>query len=151
MGSFMMFATPQKKVWPGWSLTPRSGAQKSGTGSGLNRDSGDGTAGKGKSISAIVEAAGTPNSGLVAENGGNEMLVEEARDPKSLAEKVLKLENEVCELYLVCRAFFSFWHLVCCLVLPFGGYLVIGIVAFGIFDMASFVGFYGFQLPKNWE
>lgn len=88
-----MFATPQKKVWSGWSLTPRSGAQKVGVGSCPNSDSG--ADGKGKSL--VV----TPNSGLVAGNGGNNVLVEAGGDTESLAENFSRLENEVCGLYLV--------------------------------------------------
>jgi hypothetical protein len=91
--SFVMFTTPQKKVWSGWSLTPGSGVQKIGFGSGPN--SGSGADGKGKSVVA------TPNSGLVAENGGNNVLVEAGGDTESLAENFSRLENEVCGLYLV--------------------------------------------------
>ena len=75
--------TPQKKAWSGWSsLTPR----KSALGSGQNPNSVDG--GKGKTV-AFVET--TPN----LENGGN-ILVDAAGDPELLAEKVSKLEIEVC-------------------------------------------------------
>ena len=75
--------TPQKKAWSGWSsLTPR----KSVLGSGQNPNSVD--AGKGKTV-AFVET--TPN----LENGGN-ILVDAAGDPELLAEKVSKLEIEVC-------------------------------------------------------
>lgn len=90
-----MFTTPQK-VWPGWSLTPRSGAQKIRVGSGPNHDSG--ADGKGKSLVA------TPNLGLGAKNGGNNVLVEAGGDTESLAENFSRLENEVCWLYLVYRA-----------------------------------------------
>jgi hypothetical protein len=46
----------------------------------------------------------TPNSGLGAENGGNNVLVEAGGDTESLAENFSRLQNEVCGLYLVYRA-----------------------------------------------
>ncbi|KAK1555010.1 hypothetical protein Q3G72_020403 [Acer saccharum] len=77
--------TPQKKVWSGWSLTPRS--EKNGTGSGSNAQNPnsstvDGTVEKGKSV-AFVEPV-TPQNGVG--------LVEH---PGSLADKISKLENEL--------------------------------------------------------
>ncbi|KAJ0043912.1 hypothetical protein Pint_18833 [Pistacia integerrima] len=79
--------TPQRKVWSGWSLTPRT--EKNGTGSGsngqnLNPSSVDGTVGKGKSV-AFVEPV-TPQNGV---GPGQEM--------ESLAEKISRLENELFE------------------------------------------------------
>jgi hypothetical protein len=93
--------TPQKKVWSGWSaLTPRSGGgtQKSALGSSLNPNSGD--AGKGKTV-AFVET--TPTLG----NGEN-IFVDAAGDPELLAEKVSKLETEVCGglTFFVCDLLF---------------------------------------------
>lgn len=77
--------TPQRKVWSGWSLTPRS--EKNGTGSGPNGQTpnpttADGIAGKGKSV-AFTEPK-TPLNGVGSVD-----------DMESLAEKALKLENEV--------------------------------------------------------
>lgn len=98
--SFVMF-TPQK-VWSGWPLTPKTGAQKGGAGSAPNPNSvapnlsrrGDGI--KGKTV-AFDETA-TPLSGTVVENGG-EMFVGSAEaaafDQEGLAEKISRLENEV--------------------------------------------------------
>ncbi|XP_031279264.1 protein CROWDED NUCLEI 1 [Pistacia vera] len=79
--------TPQRKVWSGWSLTPRT--EKNGTGSGsngqnLNPSSVDGTVGKGKGV-AFVEPV-TPQNGV---GPGQEM--------ESLAEKISRLENELFE------------------------------------------------------
>ncbi|KAG6618008.1 hypothetical protein I3842_Q135600 [Carya illinoinensis] len=71
----MMFARLQKKV--------------------LNPDSGDGTAGKGKGLAAFFEPTATPNSGFVPQNSGTDMFFEAAGDPQSLAENILKLENEL--------------------------------------------------------
>ncbi|KAF5479289.1 hypothetical protein F2P56_000123 [Juglans regia] len=86
-----MFTTPQK-LWPGWSLTPRTAGHKTATGSTLNQDSGEATAGKGKNAAALVEVSAAPNSCLVGENGG---FFEASGDPNSLVEKVSKLENEL--------------------------------------------------------
>ncbi|KAK9271917.1 hypothetical protein L1049_002283 [Liquidambar formosana] len=94
--------TPQRKVWSGWSLSPRTEPQKNANGSGSNsnpRDDGisDGTVVKGKNVS-FVEAA-TPPAGLVGENGG-EMVVGSggaAGDREAVVDKVLKLENELFE------------------------------------------------------
>ncbi|PQQ17103.1 protein CROWDED NUCLEI 1 [Prunus yedoensis var. nudiflora] len=70
--SFLMF-TPQR--WSGWSLTPKTGAEKTGTGSGSNMksgapnfNSGDGVVAKGKGLSLFEPR--TPASGSVLENGG---------------------------------------------------------------------------------
>lgn len=93
--------TPQK-VWSGWSVTPRTGTQKGGNGSGLNQksgapnsNSGDGVSAKGKGV-AFGDAA-TPPSGLVVENGGK-LLVGSGgvpMDREGMAHKVAELENEV--------------------------------------------------------
>lgn len=89
--------TPQRKVWSGWSLTPRSDAQKNAAGSGSNLSPrnggvGDGSVSKGKSA-AFVEPV-TPG-----ENGGNmvERPGEVASDLEALVAKVSKLESEIFE------------------------------------------------------
>ena len=100
--------TPQKKAWSGWSsLTPR----KSVLGSGQNPNSVD--AGKGKTV-AFVET--TPN----LENGGN-ILVDAAGDPELLAEKVSKLEIEVCGG----SNFFFLGCFCACACAIFGGFLLL--------------------------
>ncbi|EEF36393.1 DNA double-strand break repair rad50 ATPase, putative [Ricinus communis] len=79
--------TPQRKVWSGWSLTPRS--EKTGSGSdskmnGLNNvNSGDASVLKGKSV-AFAEPV-TPNGVGLALDG----------DDVGLVEKISKLENEL--------------------------------------------------------
>ncbi|KAA0039388.1 protein CROWDED NUCLEI 1 [Cucumis melo var. makuwa] len=95
--------TPQK-VWSGWPLTPKTGAQKTGAGSASNPNSvtpnlsrrGDGI--KGKTV-AFGETT-TPLSGALVENGG-EMFVESAEaaalDQEGLDEKISRLENELFE------------------------------------------------------
>lgn len=66
--------TPQRKVWSGWSLTPRSEAgQKNGSESGSDP--------KGKSVDFVEQV--TPNG------------VRPNLDGEDLADKVSKLENEV--------------------------------------------------------
>lgn len=96
-----------RKVWSGLSLTPRTGAQKSGTGSGLNQNSGtpnsnsgDGDVAKGKGV-AFVDAA-TPPSGLIVENGGKILVGsgEGAMDRDGLAKRISELENEVGYIYM---------------------------------------------------
>ncbi|KAJ7971189.1 Protein CROWDED NUCLEI 1 [Quillaja saponaria] len=93
-----------KKGWSGWSLTPKSGAQKSGNGLGSNPtfgsidpNSGDGTAVKGKGL-AFVEAA-TPASGSIVENGAKMLVAsgEAVMDREALVERSLKLEKELYE------------------------------------------------------
>nr|ADN34280.1 nuclear matrix constituent-like protein 1 [Cucumis melo subsp. melo] len=95
--------TPQK-VWSGWPLTPKTGAQKTGAGSASNPNSvtpnlsrrGDGI--KGKTV-AFGETT-TPLSGALVENGG-EMFVGSAEaaalDQEGLDEKISRLENELFE------------------------------------------------------
>ncbi|KAJ6421461.1 hypothetical protein OIU84_028773 [Salix udensis] len=66
--------TPQRKVWSGWSLTPRSETgQKNGSESGSDP--------KGKSVDFVEQV--TPNG------------VRPNLDGEDLADKVSKLENEV--------------------------------------------------------
>ncbi|XP_024022317.1 protein CROWDED NUCLEI 1 [Morus notabilis] len=91
----MMF-TPQK-VWSGWSLTPRTGAHKSGTGSGPNQNS-IGDAAKGKGI-ALGEAATPPPSGFAVENGGNALMGsgQPAADRDGLTQSISQIENELFE------------------------------------------------------
>ncbi|BFG26368.1 hypothetical protein CerSpe_126420 [Prunus speciosa] len=94
--------TPQR--WSGWSLTPKTGAEKTGTGSGSNMksgapnfNSGDGVVAKGKGLSLFEPR--TPASGSVLENGGN-MQVESGEgttDREELAQRVSELENELFE------------------------------------------------------
>ncbi|KAF9663949.1 hypothetical protein SADUNF_Sadunf17G0105300 [Salix dunnii] len=68
--------TPQRKVWSGWSLTPRSEAgQKNGSESGSDP--------KGKSVDFVEQV--TPNG------------VRPNLDGEDLADKVSKLENELFE------------------------------------------------------
>ncbi|KAJ8775371.1 hypothetical protein K2173_023136 [Erythroxylum novogranatense] len=84
--------TPQKKVWSGWSLTPRSGAPKNDDGSDpkvnlngpSNQKSGDGNVLKGKNVAFGGEPV-TPNGVGPIFDGG------------SLVDKVSKLENELFE------------------------------------------------------
>ncbi|KAH7532875.1 hypothetical protein FEM48_Zijuj04G0069000 [Ziziphus jujuba var. spinosa] len=95
--------TPQK-VWSGWSRTPRTGAQKSGTGSGLNQNSGtpnsnsgDGVVAKGKGV-AFAEAVTPPP--LVVENGGKILVGgsgDGSLDRDGLARRISELENELFE------------------------------------------------------
>lgn len=68
--------TPQKKVWSGWSLTPRSEA-------GQNNGSESGSDPKGKSVGFVEQV--TPNG------------VRPNLDGEYLADKVSKLENELFE------------------------------------------------------
>ncbi|TQD74391.1 hypothetical protein C1H46_040103 [Malus baccata] len=88
--------TPQR--WSGWSRTPRTGAEKTGTGSGApNSNSGDGIVAKGKGVNLFEPA--TPVSGSMLENVGK-MLVESggaATDREVLAHRVSELENELFE------------------------------------------------------
>lgn len=88
--------TPQR--WSGWSRTPRTGAEKTGTGSGApNSNSGDGIIAKGKGVNLFEPA--TPVSGSMLENVGK-MLVESggaATDREVLAHRVSELENELFE------------------------------------------------------
>ncbi|KAM1429184.1 hypothetical protein ACFX2I_045407 [Malus domestica] len=88
--------TPQR--WSGWSRTPRTGAEKTGTGSGApNSNSGDGIVAKGKGVNLFEPA--TPVSGSMLENVGK-MLVESggaATDREVLAHRVPELENELFE------------------------------------------------------
>ncbi|KOM36690.1 hypothetical protein LR48_Vigan03g007100 [Vigna angularis] len=72
--------TPQK-VWSGWSLTPnKSGVRgRTGSGSDLGPNSGDGASAKEKGIVAVVE------------NGGNNL------DREVLVERVSSLEKELYE------------------------------------------------------
>lgn len=96
--------TPQK-VWSSWSLTPKNGTQKSGTGSGSNPNSGtpnfnsrDVIISKGKGI-AYSEVV-TPSSGVAVENGGK-LLVGSGdlpMDREGLAQRIKDLENEVGEI-----------------------------------------------------
>ncbi|XAR71344.1 hypothetical protein NMG60_11028553 [Bertholletia excelsa] len=84
--------TPQK-VWPGWSLTPRSDKNGSGTGANTNSNHRNGeTAAKGKSI-AFVESTPPPSVGTLAENGGTNT----ALDCEAMVEKISKLETELFE------------------------------------------------------
>uniref|UniRef100_A0A803QKD4 Nuclear matrix constituent protein 1-like protein n=1 Tax=Cannabis sativa TaxID=3483 RepID=A0A803QKD4_CANSA len=86
--------TPQK-VWSSWSLTPRTGSRKSGTGSGLNPNSGDATKGKGI---AFLES-GSPPSGLVVQDGGNMLMGsgEADTDRDSMVQRISQIENELFE------------------------------------------------------
>lgn len=70
--------TPQK-VWSGWSLTPnKSGVRvRTGSGSDLGPNSGDGASAKEKGIVAVVE------------NGGSNL------DREVLVERLSSLEKEV--------------------------------------------------------
>ena len=104
--SFLMF-TPQR--WSGWSRTPITGAEKTGTGSGApNSNSGDGIVAKGKGVNLFEPA--TPVSGSMLENGGK-MLVESggaATDHEVLAHRVSELENEVGRVLVEsCDALFT--------------------------------------------
>ena len=96
MGIVAMF-TPQRKVWSGWSLTPRSGAQKDAAGSGSklsprNGGVGDGNVSKGKSAGFVEPVTPGENGGNMVDRPGEVALGREA-----LVEKVSKLENEVSE------------------------------------------------------
>ncbi|KAM6572861.1 hypothetical protein CsatA_016941 [Cannabis sativa] len=86
--------TPQK-VWSSWSLTPRTGSRKSGTGSGSNPNSGDATKGKGI---AFLES-GSPPSGLVVQDGGNMLMGsgEDDTDRDSMVQRISQIENELFE------------------------------------------------------
>ncbi|XP_057462621.1 nuclear matrix constituent protein 1-like [Actinidia eriantha] len=75
--------TPQRKVWSGWPLTPRS--EKNGSGSDPNSNPRNGDiVTKSKSV-AFVESTPPPTIG---ENGGT-------MDRDSMVEKISKLENEL--------------------------------------------------------
>lgn len=94
--------TPQR--WSGWSLTPRTGAEKTGTGSGKNMNSGNsnlnsGDGAKGKGL--VLFEPTTPASGLL-ENG------EAATDREKLTRRLLELENEVGGMYLMHFSIFQF-------------------------------------------
>ena len=79
--------TPQRKVWSGWPLTPRSEKNGSGSGSDPNSNPRNGDiVAKSKSV-AFVES--TPPQ-TIGENGGT-------MDRNSMVEKISKLENEVSE------------------------------------------------------
>ncbi|CAK9143859.1 unnamed protein product [Ilex paraguariensis] len=85
--------TPQRKVWSGWSLTPRSEpAQKNGSGSDLNPTSsprnGE-TVSKGKGI-AFMGSTPPPPAGLLGDNSGN-------LENEGVVERISKLENELFE------------------------------------------------------
>ncbi|KAE8023573.1 hypothetical protein FH972_009251 [Carpinus fangiana] len=111
-----MFTTPQK-VWSSWSLTPGSGVQKIGIGSGPNSDFG--ADGKGKSVVATL------NSGLVAENGGNNVLVEADGDTEYWPRIFRGFKTRFAG-YIWCMVLEFLW------VLLFG---LLGIVAFSVFVM----------------
>ncbi|KAI8032377.1 Protein CROWDED NUCLEI 1 [Camellia lanceoleosa] len=88
----MMF-TPQRKVWSGWSLTPRTEpVQKNGSVSGsdpvLNPRNVE-TVVKGRKTVAFVESTTPPPPlGSLGENGGTKV---------AIVEKLSKLENELFE------------------------------------------------------
>ncbi|CAL5367421.1 unnamed protein product [Camellia sinensis] len=88
----MMF-TPQRKVWSGWSLTPRTDpVQKNGSVSGsdpvLNPRNVE-TVVKGRKTVAFVESTTPPPPlGSLGENGGTKV---------AIVEKLSKLENELFE------------------------------------------------------
>ncbi|KAH7851973.1 hypothetical protein Vadar_019016 [Vaccinium darrowii] len=76
--------TPQRKVWSGWPLTPRTEpAKKNGSGTGSDPNSNP----KGKSV-AFLDSPPTPPPpvGFLGENG---------EDAASVVDKISKLENEL--------------------------------------------------------
>ncbi|GAB2299908.1 hypothetical protein Dimus_033957 [Dionaea muscipula] len=89
-------STPQRRRWPGFSLTPRSENHRSTTtnkGLSSNTRIGDGSLGVGKSV-AFLESS--PPSGATAYENGRGPTDKES-DPVGLAEMVTKLENELFE------------------------------------------------------
>ncbi|KAI8019120.1 Protein CROWDED NUCLEI 1 [Camellia lanceoleosa] len=91
--------TPQRKVWSGWPLTPRSEKNGSGSGSGSDSDPNSNprngeTASRGKGV-ALIESTTLPPMGLLGENGGTKK--DAALDRETTVEKISKLENELFE------------------------------------------------------
>ncbi|KAI4387863.1 hypothetical protein MLD38_000254 [Melastoma candidum] len=75
--------TPQRKVWPGWSLSPKSATQVNGSGAKVINDGG-----KGK---GVVNTVGSePATPLLGANGV-------AFDSDDLKDKVTQLEKELYE------------------------------------------------------
>ncbi|GAB2276874.1 hypothetical protein Dimus_011585 [Dionaea muscipula] len=86
-------STPQRRRWPGFSLTPRSENQRSTTttkGLSSNTRIGDGSLGMGKSVA--FQESSPPASATAYENSRGP--TDEESDPVGLAEMVTKLENE---------------------------------------------------------
>lgn len=111
-------STPQRKVWSSWSLTSKSGAQKSGGGSALDSNSNprngeieDVGAVKGKGLD-LNEA--TPLSGALFGENGVKMWSEDAKDRETLVNKVAKLEHEVGGVslnFITCCLTYVMWFL----------------------------------------
>lgn len=79
--------TPQRKVWSGWSLTPRTEpAQKNGSGSGSGHNLNGVITAEGKDI--VLDESTPPHPKDLLENNGETM---------NLTEKLSKLENELFE------------------------------------------------------
>lgn len=77
--------TPQRKVWSGWSLTPRTEpAQKNGSGSGSGHNLNGVITAEGKDI--VRDESTPPHPKDLLENNGETM---------DLTDKLSKLENEV--------------------------------------------------------
>ena len=77
--------TPQRKVWSGWPLTPRS--EKNGSGSDPNSNPRNGDIVAKSKSAAFVKSTPPPTIG---ETDGT-------MDRDSMVEKISKLENEVSE------------------------------------------------------
>lgn len=96
---FVAMFTPQRKVWSGWSLTPRSGAQKNAAGSDSNLSPRNGGVGDSEALAEPV----TPgeNGGSVVDRPGEGVSSSEA-----FVQKVSKLESEVGESFDFCLFFY---------------------------------------------
>lgn len=91
--------TPQRKVWTGWALSPRSRAPRVGSGSGPE-DPGPGAEGKGKSIVPAEPVTPPPpppgSNGMVTDGAGSAADV-------PLLEKEVGVDNSGCFRLLVFR------------------------------------------------